>query len=296
MVRPVPDRAARGAPGRPHGPPAPARAPAGRSAPRRRLATLGLAALLPLAVAACVDESEEVALGRQTAEQLDAQLPLVDDAAIAGYLTTLGDELAGHSGRPGLEWRFRVVDSDEVNAFAVPGGWIYVNRGLIERTERLSQLMGVLAHEVGHVALRHSAEQMEKQTRTSAGVGVVCALTGWCEGGAAQVAIQLAGNAWFARHSREAEAEADSFAVETLVAAGYDPAGVAEFFERLLAERRARPVGVEQWFASHPLEEARVTAARAHVGRYAPAALEGLAGDTPEFQAFRARVAAMEGR
>ena len=131
------------------------------------------------------------------------------------------------------------------------------------------------------------------QQRTSAGVGIVCSLTGWCESGAAQVAIQVAGQAWFARHSREDEREADSVAVETLARTGYAPSGVPEMFGRLLAERQRAPLGVEQWFASHPLEEERIAATRAHVARLDPAALEGLAEDDAAFQAFKARLAAL---
>jgi predicted Zn-dependent protease len=270
--------------------PLPALRPAARRA--RRTRALGLALGLALALPACeVSEDEEVALGRQTAEQIAAQLPLVQDPAVTGYLTDLGLQLARRTGRPELDWRFHVVNSDEVNAFAVPGGFVYVNRGLIERAATLSQLAGVLGHEVGHVALRHSAEQMESQNRTSAGVGIVCALTGWCESGAAQVAIQVAGSAWFARHSREDEVEADSLAVETLVRAGYDPDGVPDMFERLMAERARAPLGVEQWFSSHPLEESRVAATRAHVASLDPASLEGLVQDDEAFQQFKRRVA-----
>ena len=240
-----------------------------------------------------VSEEQEVALGQQAAEEIAAQLPLVRDPAIVGYVESLGRQLAGQTGRADLDWQFAVVNSDQINAFALPGGFVYLNRGLIERAADVSELAGVLGHEVGHVALRHSAEQLESQQRTSAGVGIVCALTGWCDNGAAQVAIQVAGQAWFARHSREDEREADSVAVVTLVRAGYDPEGVPNMFERLLAERAREPLGVEQWFATHPLEEDRIGTTRAHVERLDPAALEGLVRDDAAFRAFQARVAAL---
>jgi beta-barrel assembly-enhancing protease len=251
------------------------------------------AALALLLLGCSVSEEQEAALGEQTAQQIAAQLPIVDDAAITDYVSEVGLALARRTDRPDVPWRFFVVNSDDINAFAVPGGYVYVNRGLIERSASLRELAGVLGHEVNHVALRHSAEQLESQTRTQVGVGLVCSLTGWCEGAAAQVAINAAGSAWFARHGREAEAEADSAAVETLVHAGIDPAGVPEMFERLLAERRARPAGVERWFASHPLEEDRIAATRAHVGRLDPASLEGLIEDTPAFHRFKDRVRAL---
>ena len=263
---------------------------------RRGSRSRGARCALPLllALGACaVSEEQEAALGEQTASEIAAQLPLVRDPAITEYVSELGLALARRTERPDLEWRFFVVDSDDVNAFAVPGGYVYVNRGLITRAGSLRELAGVLGHEVNHVALRHSAEQLESQTRTQVGVGLVCSLTGWCEGAAAQVAINAAGAAWFARHSRGDEAEADSAAVATLVRAGIDPAGVPLMFAQLLAERRMRPAGVEQWFASHPLEEDRIAATRALVERLDPALLDGLVEDTPAFHAFKDRVAAL---
>ena len=263
---------------------------------RRGYRSRGARCALPLllALGACaVSEEQEAALGEQTASEIAAQLPLVRDPAITEYVSELGLALARRTERPDLEWRFFVVDSDDVNAFAVPGGYVYVNRGLITRAGSLRELAGVLGHEVNHVALRHSAEQLESQTRTQVGVGLVCSLTGWCEGAAAQVAINAAGAAWFARHSRGDEAEADSAAVATLVRAGIDPAGVPLMFAQLLAERRMRPAGVEQWFASHPLEEDRIAATRALVERLDPALLDGLVEDTPGFHAFKDRVAAL---
>jgi predicted Zn-dependent protease len=107
------------------------------------------------------------------------------------------------------------------------------------------------------------------------------------------VAIQAAGQAWFARHSRRDEAEADSAAVVMLVLAGYDPTGVPTMFQRLLAERARAPLGLEQWFSTHPLEESRIRATRDHITRIDPARLEGLVQDTEEFQTFKRRLAAL---
>ena len=253
-----------------------------------------LALVLAAATTACsVSEDQEAALGEQTAAEIASQLPIVADPAVTAYLVELGTALADATDRPGLEWRFHLVNSGDVNAFAVPGGYVYVNRGLIEQAQSLRELAGVLGHEVNHVALRHSAQQLESQTRTQVGVGVLCALTGWCEGAAAQVAINAAGAAWFARHSREDEAEADSAAVATLVRAGIDPEGVPAMFTRLLAERRRQPGPLDAFFASHPLEEQRIAATRAHVRRLDPATLDGLVQDTPAFHAWRDRVAAL---
>jgi predicted Zn-dependent protease len=246
------------------------------------------------ALAACdISEDQEVALGQQYAEQIAAQLPLVRDPAITGYVTELGHRIARGTNRADLQWRFFVVDAREVNAFAVPGGFVYINRGLIERADRMNELAGVLGHEIGHVVLRHSVKQMEKATRTSVGIAVVCTLTGWCESGTAQVAINVAGSAWFAHHSRRDEAAADSDAVFSVSRAGIDPSGIPRFFETLLRERRASPGPLETWFRTHPLEEDRVEQTWSLVRSLDARSLSDLADDTPDFQAFKQRVLAL---
>jgi len=261
---------------------------------RRRAISVFTTLVAALALAACeISEDQEVALGQQYAEQIAAHLPLVRDPAITAYVTDLGHRIARGTSRADLEWRFFVVDAREVNAFAVPGGFVYVNRGLVERADRMNELAGVLGHEIGHVVLRHSVKQMEKATRTNVGITVVCTLTGWCESGTAQVAINVAGSAWFAHHSRRDEAAADSDAVYSVIRAGIDPAGIPRFFETLLRERRASPGPFETWFRTHPLEENRVEQTWSLVRSLNPASLRGLHADSPEFQAFKQRVLAL---
>lgn len=245
-------------------------------------------------LAACeVSEDQEVALGQRTAEQVEAQLPLVRDEAINAYVAQLGQRIARGTSRADLAWHFRVVDAREINAFALPGGFVYLNRGLIERADRLDELAGVLGHEIGHVVLRHSIEQMEKANKTNVGIAVVCTLTGWCESGAAQVAINVAGSAWFARHSRQDEAAADSDAVFSVTRAGIDPRGIPRFFETLLKERQRSPGPFETWFRTHPLEEDRVERTRDLVRSLDQARLGRLVQDQPDFQTFKQRVRAL---
>lgn len=265
-------------------------------APRVRARVVFVTSLLAaaLAAAACeISEDQEVALGQQYADQIAAQLPLVRDPAVAAYVEALGNRIARQTSRADLAWRFVVVDAPEVNAFAVPGGFVYVNRGLIERADRMSELAGVLGHEIGHVVLRHSVRQMEKATKTNVGIAVVCTLTGLCESGTAQIAINVAGSAWFAHHSRQDEAAADSDAVFSLGRAGIHPGGIPSLFETLLRERRTSPGPLEVWFRTHPLEEDRVDRTRALVQSLDPASLRGLADDSPEFHAFKQRVLAL---
>lgn len=245
-------------------------------------------------MAACeISEDQEVALGQQYAEQVAAQLPLVRDSAINAYVAQLGSRIARGTSRADLAWQFGVVDAHEVNAFALPGGFIFVNRGLIERAERMNELAGVLGHEIGHVVLRHSVKQMEKATKTNVGIAIVCTLTGWCDGGAAQVAINVAGSAWFAHHSRQDEAAADSDAVFSLARAGIDPNGIPRFFETLLRERRESPGPLETWFRTHPLEESRVDRTRELVRALAGETLRGVVEDSPDFHTFKQRLQAL---
>jgi predicted Zn-dependent protease len=266
--------------------------------PRRSARTVSicvrrLLVATPLLTGCEISQDQEVELGRRYAEQVAAQLPLVRDPAINAYVGELGGRIARHTSRADLAWQFAVVDAREVNAFALPGGFIYVNRGLIERADRMDELAGVLGHEIGHVVLRHSVKQMEKATKTNVGIAIVCTLTGWCEGGAAQVAINVAGSAWFAHHSRQDEAAADSDAVSTVIRAGIDPSGIPRFFETLLQERRASPGPLETWFRTHPLEESRVDRTRALVRGLPAETLRGLVDDGPDFHVFKQRLQAL---
>jgi predicted Zn-dependent protease len=253
-----------------------------------------LAALTALLLSSCgVSQQQEVELGASTAAQVSAQLPLVRDAAVVNYITTLGNQLAAVTDSRGLAWHFTVVDSKEVNAFAVPGGWVYVNRGLIERATNMSELAGVLAHEIGHITRRHSVQQMQQAQGANVGLTLMCTLTGVCESGASQAAINIAGSALFAKFSRSDEAEADAEGVSTTIKAGISPNGIPSMFQLLLNERKSNPSGLEAFFASHPMEESRITATRAQIATYPASQLQGLAKDTPAFQTFRRRLMAL---
>jgi predicted Zn-dependent protease len=244
--------------------------------------------------AACsVSDSEERALGEDYVRQINAQLPLVTDQRVVGYVDALGKEIARKTSRASLDWTFHVVNSDAVNAFAVPGGFIYVNRGLIERTKTLDQLAGVLGHEIGHVVERHSVEQMKKATGANIGIALLCTLTNVCDNTASQVVINAAGSALFARYSRSHETEADSQAVANVIAAGIHPDGIPEFFRTLIAERQRNPNVLENFFASHPLEESRVERTRALIATYDDARVGALTRDDAGFRLFRSIVAAL---
>lgn len=232
-------------------------------------------------------------MGASYAQQIAKELPLVQDAELNRYMNVLGDSIARIADSRNLDWQFFIVDSKEVNAFAVPGGFIYMNRGLIERATNMAQVAGVLGHEVGHVTMRHSIQQMQKAQGTNVGITAVCVLTSICNNEASQAAIGLGANAAFASFSRKDEDESDSEAVKYMVGAGIDPTGIPEMFQILLDERTAKPGSLETWFRSHPLEESRIAAARARIAKLPPESLKGLTKDTPNFQAFKRRLMAL---
>src|SRR5512141_1456547 len=177
---------------------------------KRIIAPLALA----VSLTACgVSQQQEVQMGQEYSQQINAQLPIVSDPEVNRYINLLGDQLASHTSRADLDWHFYVVDSKEVNAFSIPGGYVYVNRGLIERTSSMDELAGVLGHEIGHVVLRHSIKQMEKAQGANVGVTLACVLTNICANQAAAAAINIGGTAVFARFSRQDELEADQEAV-----------------------------------------------------------------------------------
>lgn len=258
----------------------------------RNLSIVAVATVLGLQ--GCIASTQqEVELGRQYAAQINEELPIVQDAEISRYINALGNQIARASDDRGLEWSFYVVNDPSINAFAVPGGFIYVNRGLIERTGNMNELAGVLGHEIAHVTERHSMERMRDADRAGIGVTVACVLTGVCEGALAGTAINVAAGATFASFSRSDEAEADRVGIGHVVRAGIHPGGVPRMFETLLAERSRNPSGVESWFASHPLEESRIAETRAIIARYDAAILDDLEVDSQAFQSFKRRVSAL---
>lgn len=244
---------------------------------------------------ASISQQQEVELGQQYSAQIAQQLPLIRDPEVNRYINVLGDSLARTTARADLDWQFYIVDSPEVNAFAVPGGFIYINRGLIERAPTMSEVAGVLGHEIGHVVRRHSVKQMQQQQNANIGLTALCVLTpNVCANQAAATGIQLGAGAVFARFSRDDEAEADVEGVRTTTRAGIDPRGVPDMFRILLNERQSRPDAVSAWFATHPLEESRIQATTAQIQREVPSAvLASLTKDSRNYQAFKQRLASL---
>lgn len=202
------------------------------------------------------------------ASEVNPHLPLIDDPLLNAYMVAVGEKIASVSARPGLDYRFYLVNTDAVNAFALPGGHIYLTRGLVERTRDGPEFAGVLAHEIGHVAARHGVRKLQRHLRTGSLVNV---LYNTILGGEPALlrdnSLQIANAIWSARHSRGDEREADRLAVRYLLKTGVDPTGVVTLLETLLHEEDGEQEGgnLEAWFSSHPLTATRIENARTDI-------------------------------
>jgi predicted Zn-dependent protease len=251
-------------------------------------------AVLAIATSSCaISRQQEIQMGNDYAAQINAELPLIRDAAVNNYLTALGRQLTNATSVRDLTWHFSIVNAKEVNAFAVPGGHIYINRGLIERATSMHQVASVLAHEIAHVTERHSVDQMQQMQGANVGVALLCVLTNTCESAAGRTAINVGGSAALASFSRGDEAQADEVGLRLAVRAGIDPNGFPEMFRILLDERQRNPSAVESFFSTHPLAEDRITSTRALIATYTPAQLRGLQRDSDAFNTFKRRLASL---
>ena len=229
---------------------------------------------------------QEVEIGRQAARDIERELQLYNDYLVSAYVNRLGQRLARHSSRSDLKYHFKVVDTDEVNAFALPGGWLYVNRGLITTAENESELAGVIAHEIGHVEGKHGAQAISR--RLGAAIVLDATLGGENASLRRRAARKITGfftGVGLLKYGRDAEREADKFAVEATHAAGIDPEGAATFFEKLAAMRKRDPGQLERLFSSHPASRERVENVRSQI-RELPAKT-GLTRDSLAFRAMK---------
>jgi len=209
-------------------------------------------------------------MGRQAAQDAERQLPMLRDGTTEGYINAIVQRLAAVAPGPRFPYRARVVNAAEINAFALPGGYVYVNRGLIEAVRNEGELAGVLAHEMAHVAQRHGTSQATKAYGAQMGVGLLGSLLGGRDhrlGVGEQVIGSLGLNALFMKFSRNAESEADRVGAQMMSRAGYDPMAMANFFDLLAAQQRGNPSGVSQFFSDHPSPQNRSASIRALAAR-----------------------------
>jgi len=241
--------------------------------------------------ATAVSTQQEEQIGQQYSQQINQQLPLIRDSYTNQYINQLGRQIAAQADPRGIPYTFYVVNSDVVNAFSIPGGYVYVNRGLIERADNVAQLAGVLGHEIAHVVERHSITQMQRAQNANTLLSVLYGvLLRRNPSGVEQAGIQVGGSAVFAGYSRDAERQADHDAVIFMTRSGYNPNQLPLFFEKLMSLERSQPSKIESWFATHPGSQERVTATRAEIAQTPGANNPRLVTDTREFQNFRARV------
>jgi beta-barrel assembly-enhancing protease len=236
-----------------------------------------------------VSVDEEIAIGKQAEQQVRQQMAVLRDATVASYVSDLGKRLVKSAPGPKYPYRLTVADYREINAFALPGGPVWMNRGVLHAAATESQVAGVLAHEVAHIAQRHAADQLTKSMMANWGLGLLGAVLGNSGGaGAAQAAAGLFTNGIFLKFSRDDEREADRIGLEIMTRAGWDGRGMVELLEILRREANRDPAAVELFLSTHPSPQERIARLQAEVARR-PRGVR----DTKAFRAIKARVMKM---
>lgn len=236
-----------------------------------------------------LSKEQELQLGKEAAAEVERTMEVVNNAETEAWLNRIGKRLAATPQANAYPYYFKLVNEDSINAFALPGGPMYVHTGLIKAAETEDQVAGVLAHEMSHVALRHGANQMSKAQTWQTIMGVVGAAAGMVGGGQCTLLCQaiqagggLAENAVLSRFSRDHEKDADLNGARMMAAAGYNPIALAQFFERLEKQSGAaqQPKGLQAWFSSHPSPGNRVQYVSEDIGFYPKAEYTASAGSS----------------
>ncbi len=257
--------------------------------------------LVALLATACgtLSVEEERELGHQAQREVRQSVQMMRDRVVVGYVRDLGQKLVAAAEPSPFEFRFYVVEDPEINAFALPGGAIYLHTGTVLRAVDVSELAGVLAHEIAHVSSRHVAELYRRNRNTGFAANtltlVIAVLTGNPYiANAAQLGTAVAATAYTSQFGREAEREADARAVETLIRAGYDPRGLVSFFHTLAEESSKGGLQAPSFLRSHPATAERISSVSARVNRRLP--LPGLRRDDGgKLQIIHERIQLIEG-
>jgi predicted Zn-dependent protease len=238
---------------------------------------------------------KEIALGKQLAQEVERQAKIIDDPVIAEYVNRLGQNLVRNSDAK-VPFTIKVLDTDEVNAFALPGGFFFVNSGLILKADSEAELAGVMAHEIAHVAARHGTKQATRGE--IAEVGMIAAsifvpytMAGYGAMQAASALIPIG----FLKFSRSMEKEADFLGLQYLYKTGYDPTAFVDFFEKIESMEKKKPGTVAKVFSTHPMTDDRIQTAQNEIEKILTAKPEYVV-DTSEFKDVKARLEMLQNR
>ncbi len=235
----------------------------------------------------------EIRMGKGYAMQIESGMKMVQDPVVTEYVNRIGQNLVRNSDAK-VPFTIKVVDSDEINAFALPGGFFYVNSGLILAADEEAELAGVMAHEIAHVAARHATRQMTRaQIANFASIPLI--FVGGGLGYALQSAASLALPMTFLKFSRGFEAEADYLGLQYMYATGYDPQAFIAFFEKVQAKEKKKPGSISKAFSTHPQTPDRIEQSQKEIAKILPARDQYI-DDTSEFQMVKARLATLENR
>jgi predicted Zn-dependent protease len=234
----------------------------------------------------------EIALGKDLSRQVEESSKLVTDPAVVEYINRIGQNLVRNSDSR-VPFTIKVLDSGEVNAFALPGGFFYVDTGLILAADSEAELAAVMAHEIALVAARHATKNMTKQqiwNMASIPLMFIGGPAGYAIAEVASIAVPLG----FLKFSRDAEREADMLGLQYDYAAGYDPQAFVQFFEKLKMEEKKKHSNIAKMFSTHPMNAERITAAQVEIRTYLPDR-DSYVVDTSEFEAMKSRLIGLEG-
>ncbi|HEY3839975.1 MAG TPA: M48 family metallopeptidase [Bryobacteraceae bacterium] len=234
---------------------------------------------------------KEIALGKQLAQEVERQAKIIDDPIVAEYVNRLGQNLVRNSDAK-VPFTIKVIQSEEVNAFALPGGFFFVNSGLILKADNEAELAGVMAHEIGHVAARHGTRQATKGQLINIGSIPLIFMGGWT-GYAIRQGLGLAIPLGFLQFSQAMESEADLLGLEYMYKAGYDPNAFVDFFEKIQTLEKKKPGTMAKIFSTHPPTENRIKKSQENIQKYLKEKPEYVV-TTSEFNDVKGRLFTLE--